>query len=46
MSSQTLVTENPHGKEAQNLLDYAKTAPIEFSEIVDQMITTFPDGNN
>lgn len=46
VTSRTIVTENPHGKEVQNLSNYASTAPIEFSEIVDQMITTFPDGNS
>lgn len=44
-TNQTLVTENPNGKESQNLLKYALTAPIEIDEIVDQMITTYPDGN-
>lgn len=45
VTSRTIVTENPIGKEAESLLNYAATAPIEFSEIVDQMITSFPDGN-
>lgn len=46
MTGQTIVTENPYGREAQNLLNYALTAPLEFSEIVDQMVTAYPDGNN
>lgn len=46
VSNRTIVTENPHGKEVQNLLNYAATAPIEYSEIVEQIITTFPDGND
>lgn len=44
ITSRTIVTENPHGKQVENLLEYASTAPIEFSDIVEQMITTFPDG--
>lgn len=46
VTSRTIVTENPEGKEVETLLNYASTAPIEFSEVVDEMITSFPDGNN
>ncbi|XP_074026715.1 meiosis specific with OB domains hold'em isoform X2 [Leptinotarsa decemlineata] len=43
VSNRTIVTENPEGKEVQLLLDYAKDAPIETFEIVDQFLTTLPD---
>lgn len=45
VTTRTIVTENPHGKEVDSLLKYASTAPIEFSEIVDHMVTALPDGN-
>ncbi|KAG5897442.1 hypothetical protein JTB14_002703 [Gonioctena quinquepunctata] len=43
VTSRTIVTENPEGREVQLLLNFAKNAPIETFEIVDQMITTLPD---
>ncbi|KAJ8934928.1 hypothetical protein NQ314_013087 [Rhamnusium bicolor] len=39
----TIVTENPEGREVLPLLNYAKNAPIETFEIVDQLITALPD---
>ncbi|XP_057666084.1 meiosis-specific with OB domain-containing protein [Diorhabda carinulata] len=41
----TIITENPNGREAQMLLNYAKDAPIETYDIVDQIINSLPDPN-
>ncbi|XP_056644226.1 meiosis-specific with OB domain-containing protein isoform X2 [Diorhabda sublineata] len=41
----TIITENPNGREAQMLLNYAKDAPIETYDIVDQIINSLPDRN-
>ncbi|CAH1992327.1 unnamed protein product [Acanthoscelides obtectus] len=40
VTSSTIVTENPIGREAQILLDYAKHAPMETAEIVDNLLAT------
>nr|CAH7754922.1 unnamed protein product [Callosobruchus chinensis] len=38
VTSCTIVTENPVGREAQILLEYAKDAPVETTEIVDHLL--------
>ncbi|KAL1491662.1 hypothetical protein ABEB36_012224 [Hypothenemus hampei] len=44
-TGRTIVTENPIGKEAQELLEYAQNAPVETFQIVEQMITSFSKSN-
>ncbi|KAJ8952495.1 hypothetical protein NQ318_003291, partial [Aromia moschata] len=44
-TGRTIVTENPDGRETQLLLNYAKTAPIETFEIIDQLLTALPNPN-
>ncbi|VEN37391.1 unnamed protein product [Callosobruchus maculatus] len=43
VTSCTIVTENPIGREAQILLEYAKDAPIETTEIVDNLLVAISD---
>lgn len=43
VTSRTIVTENPDGREVHLLLNYAKTAPIETFEIVDHLLAELPD---
>ncbi|CAH1109944.1 unnamed protein product [Psylliodes chrysocephalus] len=45
VTGRTIVTENPESKEAQKLLIYAKMAPIETFDILDQLITSLPNPN-
>ncbi|CAH1369705.1 unnamed protein product [Tenebrio molitor] len=43
LTNRSIITENPIGQEALALANYAKTAPIETTDILNQFITTLPD---
>nr|CAI5838094.1 unnamed protein product [Callosobruchus analis] len=43
VTSCTIVTENPIGREAQILLEYAKDAPMETAEIMDNLLVAISD---
>ncbi|RZB84944.1 meiosis-specific with OB domain-containing protein, partial [Asbolus verrucosus] len=43
LTNRSIVTENPIGEEAISLANYAKSAPLETSAILDQLITALPD---
>lgn len=45
ISSKTVVTENPTGREADNLRRFAESTPLKPLQILDHMAVNIPDGN-
>ena len=45
VTGRSIVTENPIGKEATTLVTYAKNAPLEPVDILDQIIMDLPAGS-
>ncbi|KAK9884858.1 hypothetical protein WA026_009080 [Henosepilachna vigintioctopunctata] len=42
-SNKSILTENPVGREAEKLAEYAKTAPLHAPNIIDQLTVNLPD---
>lgn len=45
ISSRTIITEDPVGAPAETLRNYARTAPIYQSDILDQLCQSIINGN-
>lgn len=44
ITSKTIITEDPVGAEANTLRRYAQVAPLQTNAIIEELITSIPNG--